>query len=100
MRQWRASFRAEIPNSEPYETVTRARVRARETFRVMAWLRFDDGFAGHPKIAALTDSEFRMWLLLLCHCARYRRPTVDALTRREVPGLSPKKLVRFVELGL
>jgi hypothetical protein len=66
----------------------------------MAWLRLDDGFAGHPKIAALTDGEFRVWLRLLCHCARYKRPTVDALTRREVTGLSAKKVTRFIALGL
>ena len=28
----------------------------------MSWLRIDDGFAAHPKIAALSDKDLRVWL--------------------------------------
>jgi hypothetical protein len=66
----------------------------------MAWLRLDDGLAGHPTIGQLTAAEFRVWLRVLCHCARHKRPTVDALTRGEVAGLTAKKIARFVELQL
>jgi hypothetical protein len=67
---------------------------------MMAWLRLDDSFSTHPKILALTDAEFRVWIRLLCHCARHRRSVVDAATRRELRGLGPRRIARFVSLGL
>jgi len=66
----------------------------------MAWLRIDDGFASHPKIATLSDRELRVWLRLLCYCAKTRDPSVDDVTRREVPGMTGKNVDRFVTLGL
>ena len=66
----------------------------------MAWLRIDDGFASHPKIAALTDKELRVWLRLLCYCAKTRDPSVDAVLLREVPGLSKRLAERFATLDL
>ena len=63
-------------------------------------LRLDDGFAAEPTIAALTDGEFRLWLRVLCHCARYKQPAVTTATRREVRGLGPHRIERFVSLGL
>lgn len=66
----------------------------------MSWLRIDDGFAFHPKIAALTDRQLRVWLRLLCYCSRQTDPTVDAVVRQEVVGLTLATLKRFVELEL
>ena len=66
----------------------------------MAWLRIDDGFASHPKIACLTDRELRVWMRLLCYCAKTRDPSVDDVTRREVPGLTAKVVLRFATVGL
>jgi hypothetical protein len=66
----------------------------------MPWLRLDDGFASRPDVAALTNGEFRLWVRLLCHCARYRDPSVDATTWREVRGLTARRIRRFVALGL
>jgi hypothetical protein len=66
----------------------------------VSWVRLDDGFTNHPKIVQLSDSEFRTWIRLLCYCARVEDPTVDAATKREVAGLSTKRIARFVELGL
>jgi hypothetical protein len=66
----------------------------------MAWLRLDDGFADHPKIDAPTNAELRVWLRVLCQCARLSCPTVDVHTRRDVRGLSGRRISRFVEVGL
>jgi hypothetical protein len=66
----------------------------------MAWLRIDDGFASHPKLAALTDKQFRVWMRLLCYCAKHRDPSVDEVARREVPGLDFRAISRFSSLGL
>lgn len=66
----------------------------------MAWLRLDDGFATHPKIAALTDRELRVWLRVLCYCSRQRDPTIDAITRQEVVGLTSAAVNRFAGLEL
>ncbi len=66
----------------------------------MTWLRMDDGFAFHPKIGKLTDKEFRVWVRVLCHCARYEDPTVDEATIGEVRDLTDARISRYVQLGL
>ncbi len=66
----------------------------------MSWLRIDDGFASHPKIAALSDRELRVWLRLLCYCSRQSDPSVDAVTRQEVVGLTAAAVRRFADLEL
>lgn len=66
----------------------------------MAWLRIDDGFTANTKIAQLTDAEFRVWMRLLCHCAGSRDPSVDAVARREVSGLTARRVERFRQLDL
>jgi len=67
----------------------------------MAWLRLDDGFASHPKIAALSDREYRVWTRLLLYCARYRtegKVPENALV--EIPQLTRQMLQKFRELRL
>src|SRR4051812_8126811 len=66
----------------------------------MAWVRLEDGFIGNPKIAQLTDAELRVWLRVLCYCGSSKDPTVDETTRRQIIGLTPKRVARFSELGL
>ncbi len=66
----------------------------------MTWLRVDDGFAFHPKIGKLTDKDFRVWVRVLCHCARYEDPTVDDATIGEVKDLTETRVARYAELGL
>jgi hypothetical protein len=66
----------------------------------VSWLRIDDGFADHPKIGVLTDKEFRAWVKVLCYCARYRDPTVDAATIAAVNGLTAAMVARYATLGL
>jgi hypothetical protein len=66
----------------------------------MAWLRIDDGYTSNSKIAQLTDVEFRVWMRLLCHCARSHDPSVDSVALREVAGLDKRRVSTFSELGL
>lgn len=66
----------------------------------MAWLRLDDGFATHPKIAALTDRELRIWLRVLCYCSQHQDPTVDRITIQVVSGLTLKVIRKLIEVGL
>lgn len=66
----------------------------------MSWLRVDDAFTSNSKIAQLTDAEFRVWMRLLCHCARAKDPTVDAATMNEVAGLTKARVSLFASLGV
>jgi hypothetical protein len=66
----------------------------------VTWLRIDDGFASHPKIASLTDRQLRVWIRTLCYCARQKDPTVDRVVRAEVPGLTTIVVKRLLDLGL
>lgn len=36
----------------------------------MTWVRLDDGFVDHPKVADLSDGAFRFHVAALCYCAR------------------------------
>lgn len=68
----------------------------------MSWLRIDDGFAEHYKIAELSDREFRVWLRILCYAARNngRAGRLTAAMRREIVGLTPTILKHLLALGL
>ena len=37
----------------------------------MAWVRLDDNFHWHPKVAPLSDAAYRLYVGALCHCNRY-----------------------------
>ena len=37
----------------------------------MTWLKLDDKFCGHPKIAALSDAVFRFHVTAMNYCAEY-----------------------------
>jgi hypothetical protein len=66
----------------------------------VSWVRLEGTFAGNPKIAELTDAEFRVWVRLLCYCGEAKDPTVDRRTQREVSGLFARRVTRFYSLGL
>jgi hypothetical protein len=68
----------------------------------VSWLRIDDGFAEHYKIAELTDREFRIWVRTLCYAARNngKEGRLTAAMRREIVGFSDRISGRFVALGL
>ena len=66
----------------------------------MAWLRIDDGFTSNSKVAQLDDAQFRVWIRLLCHCAKAQDPTVDSVTIRETSGLDRRRVSTYYRLGL
>lgn len=47
----------------------------------MAYAKFDDGFADHPKVRNLSDAAYRMHSSGILHCARW---LTDGLITREV----------------
>jgi len=47
----------------------------------VVWVKLDDGFPEHPKVAGLSDDAFRTHVEFLCYCAR-----------RLTDGLIPKRL--------
>lgn len=66
----------------------------------MSWLRIDDCFTANKKIAPLSDRDFRVWVRLLCHCARSQDPTVDNPTISEVSGLNSRRIRVYYEAEL
>lgn len=53
----------------------------------MTWIKLDDGFTDHPKIAALPPTAFRLHVAGLCYCGRY-------LTDGIIPAQAVPQLVR------
>lgn len=67
----------------------------------MGWLRLDDGFADHRKVAALkTDQRRWTWLRILIYTARYRSPDVPAEIGDIVAGATRKFLADCLQIGL
>jgi hypothetical protein len=66
----------------------------------MSWLRIDDNMISHPKIRALTDTQYRVWMRTLSHCSRMDDPTVDEGVINELKGLNASTVKRFSDLGL
>lgn len=70
----------------------------------MSWLRIDDTMMENPKIEALTDRQLRVWLRLLCYCARQRNggelPPTRTQRAQLVPGLTPTLIAKLANLGL
>jgi hypothetical protein len=53
----------------------------------VTWAKFDDNFADHPKVFALSDGAFRLHVHGICYCARYL--TDGVLPAGQVPRLTP-----------
>ena len=67
----------------------------------MAWLRLDDKFARHPKVAPLNDVEFRVLVRTLLYCAEYKtKGSVPDAAFTEVPKLTRALAQKFVSAGL
>lgn len=67
----------------------------------MSWARLDDRFPTHPKVAQLTDREFRVHVRVLCYCSAWSRTgEVPSSAFSEIPGLTRKMSERFLELSL
>jgi hypothetical protein len=52
----------------------------------MPWVRLDDNFPIHRKVAGLTDTEFRLHVSAICWCAR--NLTDGVVTRRDLPHIA------------
>jgi hypothetical protein len=80
----------------------------------VTWVKLDDGFADHPKIAGLDDRSFRLFVWCLCYSARHltdgfvadrvlrRCPYGTRAARREVTlgHLAGTDLIERVEGGI
>ena len=65
----------------------------------MAWLRLDDTYDTHPKLAELSEVQCWRWTRALIHCARHR--TDGVLTEAVLKRLKLRALVpRLCDLGL
>ena len=65
----------------------------------MTWVKLDDGFADHPKVAGLSDAAFRLHVSALCYCGRHLtdgvlpRAIVWRLSTTEAPQDAADELV-------
>ncbi len=72
----------------------------------MAYAKFDDGFADHPKVKRLSDAAYRLHSSGILHCARWLtdgRVNADALEdllRRRTPAARAKALQELLDAGL
>lgn len=65
----------------------------------MTWVKLDDGFADHPKIAPLSNEAFRVFVHGLCYSARHL--TDGRIPQAVAKAISPRRaLDELVEAGL
>jgi 5-methylcytosine-specific restriction endonuclease McrA len=67
----------------------------------MPWVRIDENAMEHPKVAALPDSAFRLWVTGLAHCQKFLtdgKITANAL--KTLRTFSPKRSRQLIEAGL
>lgn len=71
----------------------------------MAWVRIHDGALSHPKIARLSDYQFRVWVWGLAHCqahltdGRISFDSISPQSRRALAGLSNAGLWHIDEIS-
>ena len=66
----------------------------------MTWLKIDDGFAEHRKIAGLTDGAFRMHVAGLCYAARNETDGFVPVAVAKALGGSERKAAELISAGL
>lgn len=66
----------------------------------MAWLRLDDRFAHHPKVAHLSDKAFRAHVQTMLYCAEYDTDGLIPPTSFRLTGATPRVREQLVEAGL
>lgn len=68
----------------------------------MTWVRLDDGFADHPKIDALSDAAYRMFVNGLCYCAQQLTDGTipEGRIERLLPIRRPKARAELLAAGL
>ena len=66
----------------------------------MSWLRLDDKFAHHPKVAGLTDREFRVHIEAMLYCAEYATAGAIPSSALRLVKATPRVVQRLVDSGL
>jgi hypothetical protein len=66
----------------------------------VSWLRLDDRFAHHPKVATLSDKAFRAHVQTMLYVAEYGTDGVIPPTSFRITGATPKVREALVEAGL
>lgn len=66
----------------------------------MTWARLEDSFPDHPKVAALSDAEFRLHVTAICYASRYNTDgAIPAAALRSLRG-TPKLAAKLVLTGV
>lgn len=66
----------------------------------MSWARLEDSFPDHPKVAALSDTEFRLHVTAICYASRYHTDGhIPAAAIRVLRG-TPKTADQLVRAGV
>jgi hypothetical protein len=66
----------------------------------MAWLRLDDKFAQHPKVAELSDRAFRLHVEVMLYCAEYDTKGRIPSAALRIAGAKPRHTGELLEAGL
>lgn len=67
----------------------------------MTYIRLDDGFANHPKIARLAPPAVVLFVAGLCYCSRYLTDgAIPAAAARKLDYSSPRAIGELVAAGL
>lgn len=61
----------------------------------MTWVKIDDNFPDHPKVAGLTDSAFRTHMRAICYAARYL--TDGAIPTSVLRSIGPRRAATELE---
>ncbi len=67
----------------------------------MPWVRIDENAMDHPKIGALPDGAFRLWVQALAYCQKHLTDGyVSTLAIRRLLAYSPKRCATLTAAGL
>ena len=66
----------------------------------MSWLRLDDKFAQHPKVADLSDKAFRVHIEVMLYCAEYETKGRIVPAAVRFAGAKPKQIDELVNAKL
>jgi hypothetical protein len=66
------------------------------------WVKLDDNFPDHPKVDALSEGAFRLYVASLCHAQKYLTDGVIMIDRpsRLMPRFRQKYVTELVVAGL
>lgn len=66
----------------------------------MTWIKLDDQFSDHPKVAALSDRAFRLYVQGLCYASRYLTDGLLTSASLLVIRAKPAALAELMDAGL